>query len=393
MQEHGGAMPGLDPVPSVALVHDYLLVLRGAERTFATIAECWPSAPLYTLLYDKAGTDGRFAGREIHTSSLQRLGAGQRSFRALLPLFPWAVERLSLDGHDLVLSSSSAFAQGVRKPDGAVHICYCHSPFRYAWHERERALEEMPRPLRPLVGGVLRRVRSWDWEAAQRVDHHIANAQITRERIQRFYGRDAPVIHPPVDVARFRSGEPEDFFLVVGEVTRHKRTEVALEAARLAGVPIKVAGSGPDLERLVARYSRHAEFLGRVGDDALAALYARARALVVPNVEDFGIAAVEAQAAGRPVVALHAGGTAETVVDGETGVLLERSDPEVFAAALRDCDFDGFDPARIVAHAARFGADGFRRRLVDQVARFVGVDAAALGAVVPPEPGSPAPGA
>ena len=179
---------------SVALVHDYLLTLRGAERTFLALSKLWPDAPVYTLLYDEDGTAGAFSGREICTSSLQRLGVRQSGFRRLLPLYPTAVERMTLDEHEVVISSSSAFAHGVRPGPEAVHICYCHSPFRYAWHERSLALTEVPAPARPALGYMLKRHRAFDRRAIGRVTHLVANSELTRDRIRRLWGRDADVV-------------------------------------------------------------------------------------------------------------------------------------------------------------------------------------------------------
>jgi glycosyltransferase involved in cell wall biosynthesis len=357
---------------SVALAHDYLLVMRGAERTFAAIADCWPGAPIFTLLWDPAEVGPRLRGHAVHTSYLQRVRLRQAGFRRLLPLFPRAVERLSLEGHEVVVSSSSAFAHGVRTDPDAMHVCYCHSPFRYVWHERDRALGEAPLYLRPLLARELQRIREWDARAAQRVTHYIANSEITRERIQRFYGRDASVLHPPVDVDRFQPDVPDDFFLVVTEIVPHKRVELALEAARRARQPIKIVGAGPDLKRLEREYGSTATFLGRLSDKELSAIYARARALVVPNVEEFGIAAVEAQAAGRPVVGASMGGTRETVIDGETGVLFPPDDVDALADVLRSVDFYAFSPARITDHAQRFSPRAFRERLVSEVGRLAG---------------------
>jgi len=351
-----GAMPG------IALVHDYLLVLRGAERTFAAMTDVWPDAPVFTLLYDEEGTQGRFARRSVTTSPLQRLGARQESFRAMLPLFPTAVRRLDLSGFDTVVSSSSAFAHGVRPPAGAKHLCYCYSPFRYAWHEQARALSEVPPPLRPLLKLVLRRHRAFDRRALRTVDRFLATGEIARERIRRYWGRDAPVLHPPVEVERFTIGEPGDHVLFVAELVRHKRPELAIEAAAAAGRRIKMVGTGPELERLRERYGGQAEFLGRVDDEQLARLYAEAAALVVPNVEEFGIAAVEAQAAGRPVVAVDAGGVRETVLPGRTGLLVPDGDPGALAGALRS-DLNRFNPREIQAHAQRFRPEAFRNRL------------------------------
>jgi len=335
--------PALAPVPG--LVHDYLLVLRGAERTFAEIADCFPQAPIYTLLYDPAAVASRFAGRTVRTSSLQHLHVRQSSFRALLPLMPSAAERLPVQGHELVVSSSSAFAHGVRPGEGAVHVCYCHTPFRYAWHERR-----------------------WDLEASSRVTRYIANSEICRRRIDELWHRDASVVHPPVETHRFHIGEPEDFFLVVTELVPHKRVDTALEAARRAGRPIKVVGGGPDRERLAARYADTAQFLGRISDSELEELYPRARALMVPSVEEFGITAVEAQASGRPVVASAAGGARETVIDGTTGVLVPPGDVDAFADAIRNTNFEAFSPHRIKRYAERFSTRVFRRKFLSEVA-------------------------
>lgn len=343
--------------------------MRGAERTFATMAGCWPDAPIYTTLYEPRGTAGRFAGREVHTSFLQRSGVGQRSFRRLLPLYPSAVERLQVDSYRVIVSSSSAFAHGVRASADAVHVCYCHNPFRYAWHARETALAEVPRAVRPLVARMLERIRAWDVAASERVTHYVANSAVVRERIRSYYGRDASIVHPPVDVHRFApAADVDDYFLFVGELTRHKRVAVALEAARRARARMKVVGTGPDAERLQGEYGDVAEFLGRIPDADVADLYARARALVVPNVEEFGIAAVESQAAGRPVIAIDAGGTRETVLDGATGVLVGEGSVDEFAEAMRHTDFDRFRSARIAEHARGFSSEAFRARLLDEVA-------------------------
>lgn len=355
---------------STGLVHDYLLVMRGAERVFAEIAACWPRAPISTLLYDPDATGGAFRDRVIRTSHLQRLGVTQTGFRKLLPLFPRAAERLPVKDHDVVISSSSAFAHGVRPRADAIHICYCHSPFRYAWHERQRALDEVPLVLRPPMELALRRMRSWDRDAAERVTHYIANSQVTRERIERFWSREATVIHPPVDLDRFRVGQPEDYFLVVSELVRHKRVAAALDAARRAERPVRVVGTGPDLARLRGLFGSSAQFLGRVPDDELTDLYARARGVIVPNIEEFGIAAVEAQAAGRPVIGVNAGGARETVIDGVTGVLVPPADDDALAEALRCTDFDRFSTERIRQNASRFSASAFRERLMAEVARL-----------------------
>ncbi len=369
-----GTLPGVNahaPKPRsgerVTLVHDYLLVMRGAERTFAAIADLYAGAPIFTLLYDEQGTNGRFTGHPIGTSPLQRLGVSQSGFRRLLPLYPWAAGRLRLPACEAVLSSSSAFAHGVHIPPGAVHVCYCHAPFRYAWYEQARALAETPAPLRPLLRAQLARMRRWDLRASRGVDAYIANSQLTRERIKRYYDRDAPIVYPPVETDRFAPGDPGEALLVVSEIVRHKRVHVALEAARRARAPIRIVGSGPEHAALREAYPE-AEFLGRVEDEQLAGLYAEARAVIVPSKEEFGITAVEAQAAGRPVIAASAGGALETVLDGETGQLATLDDADSFARAIEGIERLPFDPARAVLNAERFSVAAFRRGISEQVA-------------------------
>jgi glycosyltransferase involved in cell wall biosynthesis len=355
----------------VALVHDYLLVMRGAERTFAEIADVWPGATVHTLLYDEAAAGERFAGRRVVTSALQRTQVRQGSFRSLLPLFPAAIRHLPLDDHDLVVSSSSAFAHGARAAPGAPHVCYCHSPFRYAWHERGRTLADVPAPMRPALRVALAHHRAFDRRAARRLTGVIANSRITQERIRAFWGREAPIVHPPVEVERFSPAEGGDSLLFVGEVTRHKRVEIALEAAERAGRRIRIVGEGPDLPRLRRRFRRSAEFLGRVDDRELERVYASSRALVVPNVEEFGIAAVEAQACGRPVIAADAGGARETVREDETGWLVPPDDVDALASAMRR-PTDGLDSAAIRRNAERFSTSAFRARIAEVVAEMTG---------------------
>ena len=354
------------------LVHDYLLVMRGAERTFQQIAACYPRAPIYTLLYDQQRLGRLFGDRVASASMLQRLPVRQAGFRRLLPLFPLAAERLDVGDHNVIVSSSSAFAHGIRPRAGTTHICYCHSPFRYVWHERDRALGEVPAVARKVLSRELDRIRRWDLEAAGRVDHFIANSRITQERIADFYGRDSVIVHPPVDVHRFAIGVPEDFFLIVGELVPHKRVADALLAAETAGRRVKIVGTGPETARLRSRFGHVAEFLGRVQDDHLTDLMARARAVIVPNVEEFGITAVEANAAGRPVIGPDRGGTTETIVDGMTGVLFPAGDFDALAEILRDVDFTSFDPMAIRRSALRFRAEVFRERMRVQVRRLTG---------------------
>lgn len=355
---------------NLALAHDYLLVQRGAERSFLEMTKVWPDAPVYTLLYDAEEMAGQLPGRRVHTSYLQRLPIKQDNFRRLLPLFPHAAESLDVSEYDVLVSSSSAYAHGLRVREGAAHVCYCYTPFRYAWYEQARALNEVPALARPLLRHSLKRMRRWDRRAAERVTGYVAISELSRRRIAQYFGRQATVVHPPVDTGRFGPGEPEDFFLVASELVGHKRVDLALEAARRSGQRVKVVGGGPDEERLRVEYGDVAEFLGRVSDAELAALYPRCRAFVMPSTEEFGIAAVEAQAAGRPVLATDAGGARETVVPEQTGCLVEPDNVDAMASAMRDFDWDGPATDDLVANADRFSAETFRERMLDEVTRI-----------------------
>jgi glycosyltransferase involved in cell wall biosynthesis len=353
----------------VALVHDFLVDVRGAERVFLALCDLFPQAELFTAVYDEQGTEGRFAHRQVHTSFLQRLRPTARTFRTLLPLYPAAMESLDLRGFDLVVSSSSAWAHGVIPDDHAIHVCYCHNPFRYAWNARQETLQARGAIGRAALGVVFQRWRQWDWIAAQRVDAYLANSQTTKRRVSRYFGREATVLHPPVELERFAPDTPGDAYVVLSELMAHKRIDVAVHAFNELGLPLIVVGNGPDARRLHRLAGPTVQFTGRVTDAEAARILARARALVVTATEEFGIAAVEAQAAGRPVIALNAGGVRETVVDGVTGTFFERAEPAALADVVRAFDALAVDPEACVANARRFDTAQFRRGLkavVDQ---------------------------
>jgi glycosyltransferase involved in cell wall biosynthesis len=349
--------------PRVALVHDFLLDLRGAERVFAAICDAWPDADVFTAVYDEKGTEGRFAARAPRTSFLQWLRPTARTFRPLLPLYPYAIESLDLRGYDVVISSSSAWAHGVLVDPGAVHVCYCHNPFRYAWSEREATLRARPALLRAPLRVLLSRWRQWDWIAAQRVDRYVANSHLTATRVRRYFGREAAVLHPPVELDRFAPGPVGEHYLVLAELMAHKRIHVAVEAFNRLRKPLIVVGDGPELRRLRRLAGPTVRFTGRVSDARVAELLRSARALVVTAAEEFGIAAVEALASGRPVIALGSGGVLESVVEGETGAYYERSDPEALAEVVAGFEPLAVDPAACVAAAQRFGTARFQAAL------------------------------
>ncbi len=361
------AAPGSPPRRRIALVHDFLLDLRGAERVFIELCGLWPDADVFTAVYDEAGTEGRFAGRRVHTSFVQRLRPSARTFRAWLPLYPSAIESFDLSGYDLVVSSSSAWAHAVLPAEGSLHVSYCHNPFRYAWNDREQTLARARTGLtRTALREIFRWWRQWDWIAAQRVDRYLANSRTTQERIRAYFGRDAHIVHPPIDTTRFAPGRVGDYYAVISELMPHKGIDVAVEAFNRLRRPLVIVGDGPDYRRLRRAAGSNITFAGRLPDAGVAAVLQAARALVQTSVEEFGIAAVESQASGRPVIARRGGGALETVQEAVTGCLWSGGPDELLAAVL-GFDDAAVDPAACRANAARFDVATFRRRMLAQV--------------------------
>ncbi len=352
----------------VALVHDFLLDLRGAERVFRAICDLYPEADVFTAVYDEGGTEGRFADRNVHTSFLQKARPSSRTFRALLPFYPAAIESFDLTGYDLVLSSSSAWAHAVLPPEGATHVSYCYNPFRYAWNDRDRTLASRREPVsRAVLSSLFRRWRQWDWIAAQRVDRYLAISRTTKARIGSYFGRDATVVHPPVQTHRFEPGPVRDYYLVLSELMPHKHIEDAVRAFNRLRKPLVVVGDGPDGRHLRRLAGPTITFTGRVGDPQAARLLQGCRALVVTAAEEFGIAAVEAQAAGRPVISVRRGGALETVHEGVTGAFWEGG-PDDLAATVASFDDRAVNPQDCVDNAERFSEAVFARALPREVA-------------------------
>jgi glycosyltransferase involved in cell wall biosynthesis len=338
------------PALRVALVHDWLTGMRGGEKVLEAIARSFPGAPIFTLFHFPGAVGGALEERPIHTSFLQRAPGIRRYYRHYLPLFPAAVEDLDLTGFDLVISSSHCVAKGVVPPPGSHHICYCHTPMRYAW-DQERAYFPRRRGLTARLRGLaLTGLRAWDVTASRRVDHFLANSRFVAERIRRYYGRPADVLHPPVAVDFFTPrGTGEDAKEGVGEGTReyvlvvcalapYKRLDLAIGACRKAGVELRIVGTGPE-EKALRQMARDSgspvRFLGRVSGEALRDLYRDALCLLQPGVEDFGIAPVEALACGTPVVATGRGGVLDIVEDGQHGHLVPEQPEKEDEAAVR----------------------------------------------------------
>lgn len=378
----------------LALVHDYLSQEGGAERVLREMHALWPDAPVFVLFHDRDRAHPAFRDWAVRTSWLQTLPGATERYRWYLPLMPAATESHDLREFDVILSSSSAFAKGVIVHPEAIHISYCHTPTRFLWTDSNSYVEELqyPRVVKQLLPPVLNYLRIWDRQAAERVDRFVANSETVRRRIQKYYGRDADVIHPPVDVVSretnpltppYTKGEirvhpPYDkgdrrglsnYYLVGGRLVAYKRFDLVVRAFSKLGVPLVVFGEGPEFERLRAIAKPNIEFVGRVSDDEKRALYAGCIAFIHPHVEDFGITAIEAMAAGRPVIAYPAGGALETVLPGITGDFLEDQSWENLAHHIIRFDPARFDAARIRDHAARYDASVFRDKLRAYVAR------------------------
>ncbi len=359
--------------PRVALVHDWLTGMRGGEKVLEAIAELYPGAPIYTLLHVKGSVSPALERRRIVRSFIQRLPGAARHYRNYLPLFPLAIEQFDFDGYDLVISTSHCAAKSVVVPGHTPHLCYCHSPMRYAWDQFEAYFgPDQVGPARSrLLRPVMARLARWDAATASRVDRFVANSQYVAGRIGRYYNRRAAVVYPPVDTQFYHpdpARRPEPFFLVVSALVPYKRLDVAIRACEAVGTPLTVVGRGPEEARLRSLGGSRVEFLGWRTDEEIRTLYQDCVAVLMPGVEDFGMVPVEAQACGRPVVAYAEGGALESVIDGTTGVLVNDPSVDAFAAALRDVSSREFDAAVIRGHAESFSRPRFQRQFQEQVA-------------------------
>jgi len=349
---------------SVALVHDYLNQYGGAERVVLELAAIWPSASLYTALYRPESTFEGFRDLEIRTSFLDRLPV-DRGFRNLLPLYPAAFRSFGTLDADVVVSSSSAWSHAVRTRPQSLHVVYCHTPARWLYggaHIDAAVRHRMLGAVRPLL-------RRHDAAAARRPDAYVANSRVVRDRIARTYGREAEIVHPPVDVERFRPTPRGERLLVVARLLSYRRIDVIVDAATRAGLGLDIVGDGPELASLRARAGRTVEFHGRLSDADTTALFEGCRALCAPGLEDFGIAAVEANAAGKPVVAFAGGGALETLQEGVSGAFFSRHEPDAVLDAIARSDQIDASPEAIARLALRFSPDRFRTRMLEVVER------------------------
>lgn len=352
----------------LALVHDHLNQIGGAERVLLTLTDVYPQAPIHTLHYDPRAIADFFHDRRIETSFLDRLPGSRRYFKWYLPLMPTAFESFDLSAYDVVLSSSSALSKGVICHPHQLHISYCHTPTRYLWSDTHEYLEKLPqrRRVRLVLPMLLSRLRMWDYQAAQRVDHFIANSRWVAGRIKKYYGRDSHVIYPPVHTGYFRVGDGRSgSYIIVSRLRPYKKVDLAIEACNRLKLPLTIVGKGEDEARLRAMAGPTIMFRGYASEAEKRELLADAIAFIHPQEEDFGITAVEAMASGRPVIAFRRGGACETVVEGMTGVFFDEQSWEGVADAILRFRqrVTAFDPQAIRHHAEQFDAEVFRERI------------------------------
>lgn len=351
--------------PRIALVHDWLTGMRGGEKALEVLCERYPAAELFTLVHVRGSVSPTIERRPIHTSFVQHLPLVRRVYREYLPLFPIAVEQFDFTGFDLVVSVSHCCVKSVVTPAGVPHVCYCLTPMRYAWDQfeayfgRDRLGAAGSWGMRRIMAGLAR----WDRATAGRAGRYVAISHYVAGRIRRYYNRGASVVYPPVDTDFFRPGpgtaDATRGALIVSALVPYKRIDVAIDACRVAGVPLTIVGDGPERATLERMGGPSVRFTGRVSDEAIRDAYRDAAVVLLPGEEDFGIVPLEAQACGTPVVALARGGATETVVDGDTGVLVEEATAEAFAAGIERARALRFDRDGIRRHAERFGRGRF----------------------------------
>lgn len=353
------------PAPTglrIALAHDYLIQDGGGERVLQALQEIFPDAPTFTLFYDPKRSHPGFRNKDIRTSIIARWPFTKGREEWALPLMPMAIEHLDLSGYDVVISSSSAFAKGVIVQPGALHICYLHTPTRFLWEDRLSYIDELPQPrlIKRFLPPILHQLRTWDRIAAERPDIILTNSATSQRRIQRYYRRDAHVLHPPVDLSGIPvSTTHEDYWITGGRLVGYKRFDLTVRAFAKLNIPLKIFGVGPELSRLKRLAGPKTEFLGRISDAEKITRIGHAIGFIHPQIEDFGITAVEAMAAGKPVIAYGIGGAAETVIPGITGLHLETQSWEDIGDAVIRFDAERYDSQAIRAHAERFSQERF----------------------------------
>lgn len=356
----------------VAIIHYWLVGMRGGERVLEQLCQVFPDADIYTHALNRERISGALLRHKIQCTSISHLPFAKTQYKKYLTFMPKALEELNLAGYDLVISSESGPSKGVIPPPTSKHITYCHSPMRYIWDQYHQYKSELGWPARQIFSNVAHTLRQWDVTAASRVDKFVANSKFVAARIARYYGRDAEVLNPPVDLGAYTPtiSPTRDYYFMISELVPYKRADLAVEAFRGLDKQLVIAGTGSEFKRLKSIAPPNVRFVGRVSNNELRDLYANAAALIFPGEEDFGIVPLEAMACGRPVLAYGSGGVLETVINGETGLFFR----DQTAAALRQTvlDFESkapsFNSHVIRARAEQFSEARFRDRFADIVA-------------------------
>lgn len=345
----------------IAIVCDWLISRGGAERVILKISEMFPNAPIFTALFD-AGRFPELSEREIHTSFIQRIPFALKHHWMMLPLMPYAFEQFDLSNFDIVISSSHSCAKGVITKPQTLHLCYCHSPMRYAWDSSHEYFEQygIPWPFKDRAKKLLTNIRMWDKLAAERVDFFIANSEHVKKRIQKYYRKDAQVIYPPLETERWKFSDKEgQYYLAVGRLTPYKRFDLIINTFNNLKLPLLIIGTGKEEKVLKKRAGRFITFLGHIPDSELNEIYGKAIALIFPQTEDFGLIPLEAMACGRPVLAFGSGGALETVIPGKTGLFFMEQTENALQKAILEFGALKWDPVEIRAHAEKFNEKAF----------------------------------
>lgn len=356
----------------IAFVHEYLNQFGGAERLLQVLCALFPNAPIYTLLYDENATGGVFSGQVIRTSFLQKVPFAKKHHRLFPMLMPLAIELFDFSDFDLVISISASFAKGIITKPHTKHISYCLTPPRFLWDESQQFVKDIgyPEIIKKIIPPFATFLRMWDREASFRVDEFWTISNFIKERIGKYYGRPSAVIYPPVNAAKFYISENiGDYFFMAGRLVSYKRFDLAIRVFNRLGLPLKIAGAGPEAGRLKKIAGENVEFLGLVSDERLAELYADAKACVFPQAEDFGIVPLEAMASGRPVIAFRGGGAAETVLENKTGLFFDEQTEESLTEAVKNFRADSFEPAVCRARAEEFDIAVFKNKFLKQIAK------------------------
>jgi glycosyltransferase involved in cell wall biosynthesis len=354
----------------IALVHDYLVQYGGAERVLEAFCELFPEAPIHTLVYSKKLMHGNFDGKDIRTSFLQKIPFAIGSHRIFPPLMPFAIEQFDFSEYDVVLSDSSSFAKGIVTGPETLHICYMHTPMRFAWDDCQKYTQDFyfPGYIKKIVPYLMNYIRVWDRLSAERPDRLIANSNFISRRIKKYYRRNSLVIHPPVDTRRFYiTPKKGDYFLLAGRHMTYKRFDIVISAFNKLDSKLKIIGWGPETEKLKKMAGPNVEFLGRVSNDDLSKHFSRARAFIFPQEEDFGITAIEAMASGTPLIAYRGGDIPEHMEEGRTGLLFDSQTPEDIIASVQKFKDSDYDPAYIREQTLKFDKSLFKSKIKEYI--------------------------